>query len=394
MDIQTTTMSEATRDGLFPMSKQGALTVLLPVSSAKEPDLTALLNFIGHPVTRNGVLEFQHSPATHFARFVLLNHDKKRLFFSTSYDGDEESYFNELHSTVGPGLQKVLSHCEGCPTSQVWTRTELKNYLIANSYKSQFFYVAFPGHSAREIIHNSLARNTFDRMLDRLSTSLGSPSQQMPLKVPTRMRLITNPPQLQLAWWEKLIEWAVGIRKPANTSPNVAVHSSLVAAEDVVTQNQMTVVVKIKPSLWSRMLLRLVLWAGSSLGKKTAGALSGISTIHFARWVIIDKEYLLFESNYDGSWERYIDDFVDKASVGLNAIWGNCPKYPLGGARDIEAFKQSIRDNQFPAQVFYSAYPETTVVNILNDARIAEAIRRRNVTQLAAIASGERSFPV
>ena len=103
-----------------------------------------------------------------------------------------------------------------------------------------------------------------------------------------------------------------------------------------------------------------MLWVGSGAGKKSNGALSGISTIHFARWVIIDNgTKLLFESNYDGSWERYIDDFIDKASVGLNAIWGNCPEYPRGCC-DIEAFKKSIRDNQVPSQFFYSAYPETT----------------------------------
>src|SRR3712207_8144952 len=42
------------------------------------------------------------------------------------------------------------------------------------------------------------------------------------------------------------------------------------------------------------------------------------------RSAIVDRgKYLLFESNYDGTWENYIDDFVDYASAGMNAIWGN-----------------------------------------------------------------------
>jgi hypothetical protein len=376
------------------MVKQGALTVILRVSPAKQVALSPLLESIGHPVTKNKYLRFQDSPSTHFARFVLLD-GNTRLFFSTCYDGDEESYFSELHRCIGSGLQHVLSHCDECPASADWSLTELKNYLLANSYKPQFFYVGFPGRSAREINQNSIMRNTFSRLLDRLSLALGSPSREMPLEAPSQMKPITKPPQLKLGFFSKLLEWAVGIRKPGKSFPNSLVDSKLLVAEDIVTQNQMTVIVKIKPSIWSRILLRLVLWAGNATGQKSKGALSGISTIHFARWVIIDNgTKLLFESNYDGSWERYIDDFVDKASVGLNAIWGNCPEYPLGGARDIEAFKKSIRDNQIPAQVFYSAYPETTVVNILNDERTAQAIQHRNVTQLAAIASGELVYPV
>src|SRR5262249_26582502 len=161
-----------------------------------------------------------------------------------------------------------------------------------------------------------IVRSAFNRMLDGLSSALGSPSQQMPLKVPTQMNPITKPTQLELRWYERLIEWAVGIRKSETSSPNVIVDSKQLVIEDIVTQNQMTVIVRIKPSMWSRVLLRLVLWAGSRVGQNSNGALSGISTIHFARWVIIDNgTKLLFESNYDGSWERYIDDFIDKASV-------------------------------------------------------------------------------
>jgi hypothetical protein len=138
-----------------------------------------------------------------------------------------------------------------------------------------------------------------------------------------------------------------------------------------------------------------VLWVANRQVRSTQGALSGISTIHFARWAIIDKgTRLLFESNYDGSWESYIDDFVDHVSVGLNSIWGNCLRYPPGGARDIEAFKQSIRANQIPAQVFYSAYRELSVVNIMNNLRVADAIEQSDLNTLARFAMGEISFPI
>ena len=71
------------------------------------------------------------------------------------------------------------------------------------------------------------------------------------------------------------------------------------------------------------------------------GKLGGIRTIHFARWVALPDGRLLFFSNYDGSWEAYLGEFVDKASMGLTMIWSNTIWYPqtrlliLEGAKKI-----------------------------------------------------------
>ena len=93
--------------------------------------------------------------------------------------------------------------------------------------------------------------------------------------------------------------------------------------------------------------------------------ISVISKIHFARWVIIDDDTrLLFTTNFDGSWNDYIDEFVDKASDGLDAIFGNCEGYPEGGSRDRDAFKQYIREHEYQASLFYTAYPDSTVNDV------------------------------
>src|SRR4028119_186031 len=69
--------------------------------------------------------------------------------------------------------------------------------------------------------------------------------------------------------------------------------------------------------------------------------ITAISTIHFARWVIIDNDTrLLFTTNFDGTWDSYINDFIENASEGMDAIWSNCEGYPAGGAKDAEAFKK------------------------------------------------------
>lgn len=101
--------------------------------------------------------------------------------------------------------------------------------------------------------------------------------------------------------------------------------------------------------------------------------IKAISTIHFARWVIIDNgERLLFTSNFDGTWDSYIDEFIDKASGGLDAIWQHCVDFPEGGSKNREAFKAYVRKYQTKAELFYCAYDDLTVKDILKAQRIRE----------------------
>jgi hypothetical protein len=113
------------------------------------------------------------------------------------------------------------------------------------------------------------------------------------------------------------------------------------------------------------------------------GSLTGIKTIHFARWVFLnDKRRLTFASNYDGTLESYMDDFVDKVSWGLNAVFSNGDGYPrtrwlvFGGAQNEEAFKQFLRAHQIPTQVWYSGYDRLTAINIQNNAQIRAGLFR------------------
>jgi hypothetical protein len=160
---------------------------------------------------------------------------------------------------------------------------------------------------------------------------------------------------------------------------DLSVQEGVTEIEDVVTQNQITVISRIKPGLWVWLKLNIVLIAIHLVGRyfNNQGALGGIATIHFARWAIIDNgRWLLFTSNYDGSWDSYIGDFVDKAASGMDLIWTSAPRYPKKGSRDIEAFKAIIRVNQVKTQVFYSAFPDRTIVNLINDGQMANGIHR------------------
>jgi len=82
---------------------------------------------------------------------------------------------------------------------------------------------------------------------------------------------------------------------------------------------------------------------------------------------------LMMVSDYDGSWESYIDEFAEMILSGLDAIWETARGYPPDGAADLPAFKRFLRTHQVPAEVFFSAYPRETILNIANNARTRDA---------------------
>jgi hypothetical protein len=161
---------------------------------------------------------------------------------------------------------------------------------------------------------------------------------------------------------------------PGDEVPSHATSVAPAFREDAETQNQLTVVTVVDPAGVDR--LRAVLAAVDSYAKRLApaGSLIGISTIHFVRWLLIDDgRRLMLVSDYDGSWESYIDEFAEMILSGLDAIWGTSFGRPPDGARDIPAFKRFLRSHQVPSDIFFAAYPDETVLNIAADRIAASA---------------------
>ncbi len=164
--------------------------------------------------------------------------------------------------------------------------------------------------------------------------------------------------------------------------------------EDSGTHNQLSVIGFVQRGLFRRCLVRIVLWL-MNFGTENLyyrGHLAGVNTIHFARWVMLDRGRVFFFSNYDGSLESYNDDFVDRIPYGLNLIFSNAQGWPrtrfliFGGARDGQAFKFYLRDHQTRTHVWYVAPPirGLTAVNIAHNTKIREGIGRQlNASQAA-----------
>jgi hypothetical protein len=111
-----------------------------------------------------------------------------------------------------------------------------------------------------------------------------------------------------------------------------------------------------------------------------------LSFIHFARWVILPRngfprpdgtkpqenlkyDYLLFFSNFNGTWNQYIDAFSAVLNQGLDFIWKWSEKYP--GSVPVTPFKQYIARVQFDTDYYYTAYPHATT----NDVKAAHRVQ-------------------
>jgi hypothetical protein len=375
--------------------KQSALTLILPIAGEENAAwLDKELSDIGQQLGKAPKIDFSKSSLTHFARFVILpvadpNSNAKRLLFTSNLDGDFDQYAKELiDKGIATGLDTVFSKCEGYQPGTLLTEANAIAFLNSRNIDANAFYIALRG-ATRDIIQQSAdLRIKIDKQLDSGEVSVQDKTAIDRLYKDCEALRSTNsclndPPPAQTTFGAKVMgvvnnvwEWLVGIRYDGN-NPQITVETQnhLYDMEDLVTQNQLTVVVPVKKNMFARMMLRLILWLISIQVKSVKGTLLDLATIHFARWVIIDNgDNILFESNFDGSWENYIDDFVDHASVGMNLIWANCIGFPRGGAKDIESFKAYIRKNQSPAQIYYSAYRDSTVRNILTDLSLSKKI--------------------
>lgn len=111
------------------------------------------------------------------------------------------------------------------------------------------------------------------------------------------------------------------------------------------------------------------------------GVLGSIPTIHFAHWTSLNKRRrLLFVSNFDGSWQSYLDDFTLKAQRGLTLAWAHGKGLPRsqfmlgGGAAHGPEFIDWARRSMVPNLAWFNAYPHLSICNINRNSVLRRAI--------------------
>ncbi len=147
----------------------------------------------------------------------------------------------------------------------------------------------------------------------------------------------------------------------------------------------LNVVTAMRP--WKTWILRLVFFLATIRSKRKK--LSELSFIHFARWVIIPRgrlprligsqpkerlryDYLLFFSNFNGSWDQYLEAFSAVLPFDLDKIWRWSERFP--GTFPVGPFKQFVARMQLETDHYYVAYPQASTRDVKAALRVHGAI--------------------
>ena len=144
----------------------------------------------------------------------------------------------------------------------------------------------------------------------------------------------------------------------------------------------------VTPMKWyTRWINQIIFWAvNTPIFSSRLNGLITLSLIHYARWAIVKpsafprldssqpKEtikytYMFFFSNFNGSWEQYVDSFHMSIPSGLDLLWRNNVKYPK--SVPLQPFHDYITYNQIWTNHYYNAYP----LAASNDVKAAQAVR-------------------
>jgi hypothetical protein len=405
---------------------QVALTVRATIGHARYDDLARLLEVMrAEGAARNSVLPFADLPGVHFARLFLVPESADLdgdvlpacLFYMADVDAPLHRHLRDLAGPFGPGADALFGHCDGYPpepspgTRLVW----LLERMVAPSAT----YVHRIGRTVEQVHDEHHLREAIESYLDPPGTipaqltaaeahgrvrsfALGRDDLRWARQGPRRpglayrvrdlVHLVTLPFVVLLllpVLVPAVVVLLLLIRRlertdVAESGPAPAEHAhALEATEDHAAQNPFTAIGLVKAGRVRRLTMRGVLIGLDYANRHVYNRdnLAGVRTIHFARWVAVDDgRRLIFASSYDGTLESYMDDFIDRLSWGLNAVFSNGMGYPatrwliLGGAKDETAFKNYLRNHQIVTPVWYSAYDAIPARNVDANSQLREAL--------------------
>jgi hypothetical protein len=397
------------------------------VELAKLANLEGLLQEIqdSNPTGHHPALPLADLKRLHFGSMVIFkdpdgNYDPT-LVFENNFDGELDDYLEDLLERAAAGLHQIYSHCLDYRAAGSQDREEILAFLHAHIVRPNAYHIGNVGRGVTRIKQEEEMMDGIEAFLDGFAreglenvspSSVRNSIQQFVESKPEWAW--ARQAQKRMTFAERLIPWAkvigvgllvlillplllpfliiyvIALRGHEITdhseipSPEQGHIQQLARREDHIVQNHMASLCYVKPGQFRRATLRGVLWLANLVARVSyKGKLSGLGSLHFAHWVLIDNgRRLLFLTNYDGSWENYLDDFIDKAALGLTGIWSNTMDFPrtsflvFGGARDGARFKAIARRTQAYTNVWFSAYPKLTVQGVDNNSTIRDELFR------------------
>ena len=425
------------------MTPQSSFFVLAPVTPQREAELRGLLAAMNDGPGRlraDGTIPFSQFEKLHYARLLIVD-DKTvgdnqvygvpppvyplYLVFLGDVDGDGDAFLADAASQAAAGLSAVFSCCDGFTPGQ-----NLLAWMRAHSVPPAANYVNWRGRTVRRVREDAALRDALDAYVQRRAVELQdlsssevhrklrmlagediaagrivlSPEEPTPLawRVRNLLHLIGVPLIFLLLSPVLIVLLVIGViqlRRLEKSDPELcsrtdpAHASGLAVLEDHDVTNQFSAMGSLKPGVVRLWTTRLVLVAIDYAARHiyTRGRLARVRTIHFARWVFLDsRKRVVFLSNYDGSLESYMDDFINKVGFGLNVVFSNGIGYPRtswlisGGCHDERKFKEYLRRHQMPTQVWYKAYPGLTANDLERNVRVREGFESAALSPDAA----------
>jgi hypothetical protein len=422
------------------MTPQSHFMMVAPIAPPRASDLRALLATMnvqpGVVNPQNDLIPFGQFERLHFARFIILDDPTldditvygvprpevaTSLAFLGDCDGPASAFLADLVQRAGTGLRQIFSHCQGFASD-----CDLLVWMQHHAQAPAATYVNWVGRTVRQIREESALRHALVAYLDNHTATLAGKGpresraalrQFVDMETQAGRLSLTPPEPTPLAWQVHNVLHGVGIplllvllapflvlyspvffvqlrrreRQDAEIAPRPeACHVRQVAAlEDHDVTNQFSALGTLKPGRFRRWTLTFLLWILHYATRHIfhRGYLTRVKTIHFARWVFLDNQQrMLFASNYDGSLESYMDDFINKVAWGLNLVFSNGVGYPrtnwliLQGAKNEQKFKYYIRRHELPTEVWYNAHPGLTALDLERNTRIRQGLEKTSMT--------------
>jgi hypothetical protein len=380
----------------------------------------------------NALVPFARFPQLHFARFVVLDDpclDDLALYgasfpdapvwlvFLGDCDGPAAAAIQAVARGAAPGLARIFAHCTDFDPA-----ADLAHWMQAHAIPAAVAYMNWVGRTVADIRQEAALHAA---LRAALPAQPAGPATALRARLIAGVRaagfMLTPRPPTPAVWLVMHILYLViaallliafipialvgaipfliylrhreNVDPPITPRPDPAHVATLAVREDHLVSNQFSAFGSVKPGVFRLWTLIFLLWVVNLSTRfiYTRGLLARVGTIHFARWVFLDdRRRLLFASNYDGSLDSYMDDFINKVAFGLNLVFSNGIGYPrtrflvLGGASDEQAFKNYIRRHQLPTEVWYKAYPDLSAADLARNRQIREGFERSSMTEAEA----------
>ena len=419
--------------------------VVAPLDVKRTDELRSLLATMnrapGLADPDNAIIPFGRLQALHFARIVVLEDQTlddittayglppknfpTYLTFLGDFDGDVDDFRREMVRVAGQGLEQIFSFCvDFTPGS------DLVRWMEQHEHRPATMYINWVGRSMQQIREEkALSQALQKRMLENKSEFRKSSPEEIRRAAKEFVRQEVSSQRLKLTplgkaplGWRirKLLHlifvplvllfftplfllylpiFLIQLRRREKRDLVIAPRPSadhvrrLAQIEDHDVTNQFTAMGSVKPGLFRRWLFITLLWLIEYTTRHiyTRRYLARVPSIHFARWVYIDdKKRLVFCSNYDGSLESYMDDFINKVAFGLNVVFSNGIGYPRSnwlffrGAKSEQQFKYYIRRHQLPTEVWYNGHSGLTNFDLYRNSQIRSGLEQPSMTNAQA----------